>query len=227
MVLFARNHQFHWEEARHPLSVQVRVMPAKKPRVKSADWNEDETHVLPEAWAPTFRKLWGASQREKIKIWNDIYSLYKERFSESQSTVQQVKKRQKNLDNEYKQLKQRTRSTREAGIQKIKEGFPYFYVFDEVMGHRDSIDPSKMAIEGSSTFTSEPSVNDASQNESESEPPDDVTEVQERKVEKNKQEKSGRKGKKRRRDVPESTTQDWQSSFVEMWEKSMEQDNRS
>ena len=57
MVLFARNHQFHWEEAHHPLSVQVRVMPAKKPRVKSADWNEDETHVLPEAWAPTFRKL--------------------------------------------------------------------------------------------------------------------------------------------------------------------------
>ena len=26
MVLFARNDQFHWEEARHPLSVQVRVM---------------------------------------------------------------------------------------------------------------------------------------------------------------------------------------------------------
>ena len=98
--------------------------------------------------------------------------------------AQRARARQQNLDNEYKQLKQRTRSTGEAGIQKIKEGFPYFYVFDEVMGHRDSIDPSKMAIEGSSTFTSEPSVNDASQNESESEPPDDVTEVQERKVEK-------------------------------------------
>ena len=41
----------------------------------------------------------------------------------------------------------------------------------------------------------------------------------------NKQEKSGRKGKRRRRDVPESTTQDWQSSFIEIWEQSMEQDN--
>ena len=123
-------------------------------------------------------------KEKKIKIWNDIYSLYKERCPESQRTLQQVKKRQQNLDNEYKQLKQRTRSTGEAGIKKIKEGFPYFDVFDEVMGHRDSVDPSKMAIEGSSTFTSEPSVNDASQNESidvsleESEPPDDVTEVQ-------------------------------------------------
>ena len=97
------------------------------------------------------------------------------------------------------------------------------------MGHRDSIDPSKMAIEGSSTLISEPSVNDASQNESESEPPNDVTEVKEssvkRKAEKSKQEKSGRKGKRRERDVPESTTQDWQSSFIEMWEQSMEQDN--
>ena len=95
------------------------------------------------------------------------------------------------------------------------------------MGH--SIDPSKMAIERSSTFTSEPSVNVASQNESESEPPDDLAEVQEssvkRKAEKNKQEKSGRKGKRRRRDVPESTTQDWQSSSSEMWEQSMVKDN--
>ena len=118
-------------------------------------------------------------------------------------------------------------STGEAGIKKVKEGFPYFNIFDEVMGQRDSTDPSKMAIEGSSTFTSEPSVNDASQNETvhvsldESEPPsNDVTEVQKssekRKVEKDKQEKSGRKGKRRRRDVPAESTQDWHGSFMEM-----------
>ena len=36
------------------------TVPAKKTslsRVKSADWTEDETHVLPKAWAPTFRRL--------------------------------------------------------------------------------------------------------------------------------------------------------------------------
>ena len=99
-------------------------------------------HKLLDAWAPKFSKLRGASQREKIKIWNDIYSLYKERCPESQRTLQLVKKWQQNLDNEYKQLKQQTRSTGEAGIKKIKEGFPYFDIFDEVMGHRDSIDPS-------------------------------------------------------------------------------------
>ena len=60
-----------------------------------------------------------------------------------------LKKCQKNLEYELKQLKQCTRSTGEAGIKSIKDGFPYFNVFDEVMGHRDSVDPSKMAIEGS------------------------------------------------------------------------------
>ena len=64
----------------------------------------------------------------------------------------------------------------------IAEGFPYFDVFDEVIGHCDSINPSKMAIGGSSTFTSELSVNKISQNESKSEPADDVAEVQESSV---------------------------------------------
>ena len=64
-----------------------------------------------------------------------------------------------------------------------------------MIGHCDSINPSKMATDGSSTFTSELSVNNTSQNESESEPADDVAEVQEssvkRKAEKkNMQEKS-------------------------------------
>ena len=47
---------------------------------------------------------------------------------------------------EFKQLKQRTR-TGEAEIKSTKDGFSYFDLFDEVMGHRDSVDSSKMAIE--------------------------------------------------------------------------------
>ena len=54
-----------------------------------------------------------------------------------QRTLKQTKKRQQNLGNEYKQLKQGTCSTGEAGIK----NFPYFDIFDEVMGHRDSIHP--------------------------------------------------------------------------------------
>ena len=78
------NHAPLCMQSRCPLSVQVlATAPAKKPCVMSADWTEDETHVLLEAWAPKFSKLQGASQSKKIKIWNDIYSLYRERFPES------------------------------------------------------------------------------------------------------------------------------------------------
>ena len=76
----------------------------KKLRVKSADWTEEETHELLEAWASKFSKLWGVSQTEKIKLWNDTYSLYKERCPKSQRMLQQVKKRHQNLEYEFKQI---------------------------------------------------------------------------------------------------------------------------
>ena len=45
----------------------------------------------------------------KIKIWNEIYSSYKESHPESQRTLQQAKKHQQNLEYKYKPLKQQSR----------------------------------------------------------------------------------------------------------------------
>ena len=98
-------------------------------RAKSADWTEEETFDLLQAWGPKYEKLRGASQRERIALWNEIYSTYKECHPGSTRTLVQVKKRQKNLEYEFKQLKQRTRLTGEAGIKSIKDGFPYFDLF--------------------------------------------------------------------------------------------------
>lgn len=123
-----------------------------KSLAKSADWTEEETFDLLQAWGPKYEKLQSASQRQKIALWNEIYSTYKECYPGSTRTLVQVKKCQNNLEYEFKQLKQRTRSTGEAGIKSIKDGFPYFDLFDEVTGHHDSVDPSKMAIECSATF---------------------------------------------------------------------------
>ena len=64
-------------------------------------------------------------------MWNDIYSSYKERCPESQRMLQQVKKRQQNLEYEFKQFWQRSRSTGKDGIQEIKEGFPYFNILSK------------------------------------------------------------------------------------------------
>ena len=123
-----------------------------KLHAKSADWTEEETFDLLQAWGLKYKKLRSASQQEKIALWNEVYSTYKECHLGSTRTLVQVKKHQKNLEYKFKQLKQRTHLTGEAGIKSIKDGFPYSDLFDEVMGHRDSIDLSKMAIEGSATF---------------------------------------------------------------------------
>ena len=126
----------------------------KKAQSKSSDWTDNKTQDLLEARGPRYNQLRSTSQKEKIKIWNEIYSSYKNAFPESQRTLQQIKKRQQNLEYEYKQLKQWTQKTREDAIKIIKDGFSYFDYFDEVMGHRDCANPTKMAVARSSIFTS-------------------------------------------------------------------------
>ena len=74
----------------------------------------------------------GEFHKKKIKMWNDIYSSYKERCPESQRMLQQVKKRQQNLEYEFKQFRpERSRSTGKDGIPEIKEGFPYFNILSK------------------------------------------------------------------------------------------------
>ena len=65
----------------------------KKARSKSADWTDNETQDPLEAWGPRYNQFQSATQKKKIKIWNEIYSSYKNAFPESQRTLQQIKKR--------------------------------------------------------------------------------------------------------------------------------------
>ena len=66
----------------------------------------------------------------------------------------QVKKRQQNLEYEFKQLKVKASNTGEEGLDKIKEGFPYYSIFDQTIGYRHSVDPAKLEIESSSFMPS-------------------------------------------------------------------------
>ena len=205
----------------------------KKARSKSADWTDNETQDLLEAWRPRYNQLRSASQKEKIKIWNEIYSSYKNAFPESQRTLQQIKNRHQNLEYEYEHLKQRTQKTGEAGIKIIKDGFPYFDYFDEVMGHRDCVNPTKMAVEGSSIFTSTEQKGGSAESKDvpeESSPPasNPSTHSGKKKADDNPAEKSCRKGKRRCLDEPEpsgSSAGEFQTAVMEMWKRSIEQGN--
>ena len=70
----------------------------------------------------------------------------------------EVKRRQQNLEHEFKQLEAKASKTGEQGLNKIKEGFPYYSIFDQTMGYCDRVDPAKMEIESSSFI---PSVSNA------------------------------------------------------------------
>ena len=120
-------------------------------------------------------------------------------------------------------------TTGEARFKKIKEGFLYFDFLDDVMGHRDRVDPSKMAIEESSMFASEDSSNTSpspqlqeSGNGTEENLDDDLqaaTGMKQKATDKSV--KSARKGK-RRRDEQQT---EWHTSFLQLMERSLEQDN--
>ena len=170
-------------------------------------------------WGPRYSKLRSASNKERIKIWNEIFIAYKESCPDSERTLPQVKKRQQNLEYEYKLLKQRSQSTGEAGFKKIKEGFPYFDFFDDVMGHRDSTFAFE---EGSSTSLSpQGSVADTENMENEFETATPNEGVKRKATDK--PAKSGSKGKKRRDE--QTATSEWQTSFLQLMERSIEQDN--
>ena len=112
------------------------------------------------------------------------------------------------MEYEYKHLKQRTQKTEEAGIKIIKDGFPYFDYFDEVMGHRDCVNPTKMAVEGSFIFTSTEQKGGSVESKDvpeESSPPasNPSTHSGKKKADDKPAEKGCRKEKRRRRDEPE------------------------
>jgi len=61
-----------------------------KLRAKSADWTEQETVDLLQAWGPKYENLQSALQQEKIALWNEIYFTYKEYHPGSTRTLVQV-----------------------------------------------------------------------------------------------------------------------------------------
>ena len=122
--------------------------------VAPADWSVAETKQLLHVWASRFERLKGASNKVRTAIWNEIYENFRSSWDESERTLPQVKKRQQNLEYEFKQLEVKASKTGEEGLNKIKEGFPYYSIFDQTMGYPDSVDPAKMEIESSSFMPS-------------------------------------------------------------------------
>ena len=169
------------------------------------------------------------STKERGRIWSEIYNKYKERFIESVRTLPQLKKRIQNLEYEFKNLKLRAQKTGEECFKKIKQGFPYNDYLDAIIGQRDSVDPAKMQIESTATFSESRDSSEANQKRKEvqSDEEESSSSSSSRKEKRTINEKGGkssRKGKRSRREASES---DWQERFENMWERSLEQERES
>ena len=203
---------------------------------KTVDWTREETEELLQAWGPKFEELKKVSTKERGRICCEIYNKYKERFTESVRTLPQLKKRIQNLEYEFKNLKVRVKKTGEEGFKKIKQGFPYYDYLDTIIGQRDSVDPSRMQIESTATFScsssdssetsrsrssesKEVQSDDENSSSSSNSKQEKKTAVEKRKM-CEKSGKSSRKVKRRRED----SDSDWQERFENMWERSLEQE---
>ena len=63
--------------------------------------------------------------QRKIIVKSEIYTNFKGSWDESERKLPQGKKRQQNLEYEFKKLGVKASKTGEESLEKIKEGFPY------------------------------------------------------------------------------------------------------
>lgn len=168
----------------------------------------------------------------RIRLWNSIYEEFMQNNPECRRTLPQVKKRQQNLEYEVKQLKFKVRKTGVEGFLYIKQKFPYNDIMDDIMGHRDNIDPDNMELEGSNVIVppsqiktrgSEPSSSRTAQTAllQDNQPQPSSASVEPagtERVDKGKAMKKRARGRKRKRDdMPDA-----ESDFLKMWVQSLE-----
>ena len=75
-----------------------------------------------------------------------------------QRSVEQLKNRVTNVEDEYPQIRTRMNITGEDGAKKIMGIFEFFHALDEVLGSRHGVNPASMTIESTAIIPSETSV---------------------------------------------------------------------
>lgn len=213
----------------------------QKSKLKSIDWSEEETKELIYAYGERYEKLKRSSTKERARLWNDIFLAFQRNTEGGNGrTLQQVKKRQQNLEYEFRRIYTKATSTGEEGMLRLKKNFPYFDLMDSFLGHRDSVNPENMEIESSIIFrpispasassTSVSSPTPASESDEQEKPTDENSEsppTDTASTSSTLSEKTGgksiqrqKRGRKRKLESGDQT-----AGFQQMWEKSLQQDN--
>ena len=118
---------------------------AKRTRVR-VDWSRDETNILLDCWGALYESLKSASVKhvkQRKTLWSQILKNFLSKCAElgltTNKNLEQVKKRIKNLEYEYRQVRTKMASTGEEGEKKLQAGCSYYGELDEILGTRDAV----------------------------------------------------------------------------------------
>ena len=118
-----------------------------------ADWNRDETSVLLEIWGALYDSLKSDSATPKKRLWSQILKKFQDKCFDlgvsSNRNLDQLKKRIKNLEYQYRQVRTRMASTGEEGAKKLQSNCAFYEELDDILGTRDAINPDRMTISSS------------------------------------------------------------------------------
>lgn len=126
---------------------------AKRTRVR-VDWCRDETNILLDCWGALYESLKSASVKQRKTLWSQILKNFLSKCAElgltTDKNLEQVKKRFKNLEYEYRQVRTKMASTGEEGAKKLQAGCSYYSELDEILETQDAVNPDRMTISASS-----------------------------------------------------------------------------
>ena len=117
------------------------------------DWTREETSVLLEIWGDLYNSLKSASAAQKKSLWSQILKKFQDKCCElglsSNKNLDQLKKRIKNLEYEYRQVRTKMASTGEEGAKKLQSSCAFYEEVDDILGTRDAMNPDRMTISSS------------------------------------------------------------------------------
>ena len=114
------------------------------------DWTREETSILLEIWGALYESLKSVSSVQKKVLWSQILKKFGSKCCDlglsKNKNLDHVKKRIKNPEYEYRQVRTKMASTVEEGAKKLQSNCSFYDELDEILATRDAINPERMTI---------------------------------------------------------------------------------
>ena len=206
---------------------------SKRTRV---DWTRDETSILLEIWGAIYDSLKSASTAQKKSLWSQILKKFQDKCFDmgvsSNKNLDQLKKRIKNLEYEYLQVRTKMASTGEEGAKKLESNCAFYEELDDIQGTRDAVNPDRMTISSSKVIPKKKSPSagplskegekSSSSASSDSQQPSTSSASDESPLQQVPPKTKGKAAKRKRKEPNDEDEDPYMKGICDMWRISME-----